>query len=461
MKKSDRPPIPPKMEMLAAKGTFEQRCNWNKVAKEYQRAMKWALRKSKADTLMDLSEPMLARRMQVAVDYTDRIVERYKHIPGLEESHRDETGDAWLYFNFQPSITYNMLEARSHILRAATIWILDQITAQPDWKQKLYPLLPQDFAQLAEAHAPDLWSPNYDLEQILSVMYVLYSRNADIAPTEIDDDSVERIWTNDFVAKGEQHKNVPSRCAFETLISLIPQEAIQRACAAFESLLWAWIDRYFACIAPMKAAVRKTIEEANKLARQYNKLREELTEAADDAYRKRTGPEPEGVRKKPAINPLMADPNSVINEMLSGNFVPSSPLASSTLDMFRFEEEPVHRVLRLANQMSDIEDRHEDLCETYDELVDDQKGFTRDMALDGCIPQEACREDYGDDVAEHMVPLAISDPYEICFALLWLLENDCDLPWLYGPGCGLMLEVAQCLPWDVTEHDKKEEALEE
>lgn len=465
MKKSSRPPFPPKMEMLFGDDTLKQRCNWGKIAQDYQRNLKRIMRMIDADRIMDLSDPMLTRRTRAVVDYTDRVIERYTHIPGLEESHRDDAGDAWLSLNLQPCFTYNLIETRSHILCAAAIWILDQISAQQDWQKKIRPILPTDFTQMPGEHMPDLWDSNYDNDLIQSVIYILRSRNTDIAPMEMDDPVTERVWTSDLIAEGKQHKDVPSRRTFEDLLRLIPTDAINHAVSSFEALLWAWIDRYFACIAPIKSSRQKTVAEANQFARQFNELRDELMDAYDDYRRDRAIPKQERVGKKPVINPLLANPASILgsdlNDFLPDKFLSTYPVMDSMRDMRHFEEAPLHRLLRLVDRMSQIEQQREDLRKRFVGLNEKQITFARYSTMEGCISPEECKQDYGDDVAEHMVPLRISDPYEICFALLWLIENDSDLPWLYGASCGLMQEVSQSLPWGVLEYDNKEDTWDE
>ena len=77
MKQPDYP-IPAKMPYVEKPGTFVQRCNWNHVAKEHTQKIKRILRKSGSDNRFDLSESMLKRRIRAAVDFADRIIERYQ-----------------------------------------------------------------------------------------------------------------------------------------------------------------------------------------------------------------------------------------------------------------------------------------------------------------------------------------------------------------------------------------------
>ena len=80
MKHLSKPPLPSPMPYYAKKDSFEQRCNWSCVTKDYVQFIKRFLRKSGKETRMDMSDPMLRRRIQAVIEYTDRIIERYKNV---------------------------------------------------------------------------------------------------------------------------------------------------------------------------------------------------------------------------------------------------------------------------------------------------------------------------------------------------------------------------------------------
>ena len=113
MKHLSKPPLPSPMPYYEKKDSFEQRCNWSCVTKDYVQFIKRFLRKSGKETRMDMSDPMLRRRMQAVIEYTDRIIERYKNVSGLEYEHRDDTGNTWIELNFTPATTYNLIEKHS------------------------------------------------------------------------------------------------------------------------------------------------------------------------------------------------------------------------------------------------------------------------------------------------------------------------------------------------------------
>ena len=64
-----------------------------------------------------------------------------------------------------------------------------------------------------------------------------------------------------------------------------------------------------------------------------------------------------------------------------------------------------------------------------------------------------CEEQFGKETAEAMVKLPAPDPYEMCFAMLYLADRNSDLVWLYGACRGVMAEIVQQLPWAFYEYD--------
>ncbi len=453
MKQPDYP-IPAKMPYVENPGTFAQRCNWNQVAKEHTQKILRILRKSGPDNRFDFSETMLKRRIRAAVDFTDRVIERYNDIPGYEPERKDETGESWIYLNFIPATTYNYIEKHMYLLYAASIWILDEILLpeDPDRRKQLFRILPKDEHEIDELfNIPDCWHPCYDEELILSVMHVLYYRNRDIAPMETDDTGFDRVILSSLHAKGEHHADVPSRQTFNALMALIPEESIQRAAAYFEELFWLWTDRYFDCMIPIDAAFRASRDRVNGIADEYNKTRLEMRDAlaamTDKRKKQRT--------KNPVYNPLLVNPPMKTEDPFE-MFTAGASLLNAGIPGLPFPdagpEDEFQQVMKMADHLDALACQADAEMERLDEAETRKRTFGMDIQRLGYIQQEDCRRDYGEDVAERMKPLRIVRPFEACFALLWLIENDSDLPWLYGCGCGLMSEVAESLPWGVFQY---------
>ena len=69
------------------------------------------------------------------------------------------------------------------------------------------------------------------------------------------------------------------------------------------------------------------------------------------------------------------------------------------------------------------------------------------------IAYETAAENMGAEAAELLSGFTVENPYEICFALLYLIEQDDDLPWLYYFPLAVVEKAAQMLPWAKVEND--------
>jgi len=76
----------------------------------------------------------------------------------------------------------------------------------------------------------------------------------------------------------------------------------------------------------------------------------------------------------------------------------------------------------------------------------------------GTMPYERIKRDYGTEIADIVSEFTYCDPYEMCFALLYLMDSDSDLPWLYYPGIVLRENAGAMLPWFGEEYDELEDA---
>ena len=85
------------------------------------------------------------------------------------------------------------------------------------------------------------------------------------------------------------------------------------------------------------------------------------------------------------------------------------------------------------------------------------------------MAKEYCARECGEDVAALLKEIKISDPYELCFALLYLIDDPqrrselstedhldaFEQPWLYGAGTSFMQIVTQALPWAFEEYEEE------
>lgn len=157
----------------------------------------------------------------------------------------------------------------------------------------------------------------------------------------------------------------------------------------------------------------------------------------------------------------MYRPQKKINALPSG--IPDIQEFSAGLGLFAANqfvnsEEPSYKqnVYEIAKAMESIAKKYDELADRLDSAYSSHYMLMNRISRQGYIAN--CSE-FGDDAASKMNRLDIGDPFEICFALLYLVDQGSDLPWAYGVGTGLMAEVAESLPWGIIEYDEFEDDI--
>ena len=111
----------------------------------------------------------------------------------------------------------------------------------------------------------------------------------------------------------------------------------------------------------------------------------------------------------------------------------------------------------LIQRLDKLDSAHDALADELQEQDQEIHQLAYYIRNAGYIEHDLCSERYGQEIADAMVKLPTPDPYEMCFALLYLTEQNSDLVWLYGAGRGVMIETVQHLPWSVCEYDELED----
>ena len=481
--KQKKPPIPEKMELLSLGEPNYTRHQWFAYIQDRIRAFKKALRMKGSDQRIGMSEPMIKRRTEALLDSMPYIEKRYGALPGLQPSVSNSLGKAWVHMNILASSTYNALASDFYLLYAAALWILDQLEDVPGAYWTIQKYLPKDEEALAELDWPPFWDASYDIRLIQSVEYALENRNTDIAPLEIDATQNRRVFNSDLTAKGKHHEDVESRRNFESILNLIPQERIDTAVEHFQKLFIRWLDQYFQCISVMEAKKEKCMEKANTIAEEYNRYREEVIALVNTPVKKekpaKTVLSPlvmsPQVQKAPLLSPeeMLKSLSLQNNGLFPGPAAPGAPVPASRLTSLFYTTErndsPPSRLIDIAHKMEQAVDRNAEATDELDAIVDQISAFTFSMSREGMMTKEYCAKECGEDVASLLQELEISDPYELCFALLYLFDDPqrraapCtedridvfELPWLYGAGTSFMQLVTQALPWTFEEYEEE------
>lgn len=381
----------------------------------------------------ELSGAMGQRRTEATLNLMDEVYARYG---SYASAPHNTLGEEWVQLNLLFH-TYTFIQSRSYLLTAAAIWILDRVRENDTWEE-LYALLPRDEAVLDELDFPDVWDPLYDEELICAVQYVLQERND---PEEDAFNGALRCITDEKTALGKHRTDTPSRRAFEALMALVPEEDKQRAAERFETLFWRCADRAFATAEPSRRRIldiQALLEEQRKA---YNRSYDDFLAAADEWKKSMIRPQ----RKLKALPQGIPD----LQEFSAGLSPFSATQLRNSEDLPGEQKtyEKVHAVELVAEKL-------DELTETLAVVGNRHHTLLNRLTNHGYLAD--CAE-FGEDAASNMKRLAIGDPFELCFALLLLVDRGSDLPWAYGVGTGLMEEVAESLPWGIIEYEEFED----
>lgn len=76
-----------------------------------------------------------------------------------------------------------------------------------------------------------------------------------------------------------------------------------------------------------------------------------------------------------------------------------------------------------------------------------ERDFAYDSAECAYWTEETWTKKYSTAVAKRAVKFEVMDPYAVCFAFYYMIDNGDNLPWLYYPSCVLLSHAAAQLPW--------------
>ena len=400
--------------------------------------------------LLDLEPAMEKRRIEALISSLEK----------QDEKVQKYAAD-WITINFF-CINYAAVEADGHMMTAAAIWILDRLLELNVSTDKIYPLLPTDEKQIDDLFQFDVRDCRYDADFVASVEYVLHYRNKDIVPMERSGDYGDRIFTSNLAAEGKDYADVPSRQAFESLLELIPQWMKDDAVKQFEECFKAWTNRFFICAECLQTEYVEKLDIANKSAVEINELQEKLEKKAkeiSDERKRLMKARKEQVKNKATVNPLLINPSKIKMELPVFSTVNSLPYPTANIEYLDDDISRVAGMEReiglLLDKLKKLYDDHEDDVKKVNESIDKRGRFMYLAGQYGYLTSATAKEYFPSDKYEEILkPLPFTDPYAMCFALLYLVETGSDIPWLYGSCMGMMAEVIDSLPWGMCDYDE-------
>lgn len=199
--------------------------------------------------------------------------------------------------------------------------------------------------------------------------------------------------------------------AFHKIMALLPPERIELAVENLKQKFWEWADLYFAVLSPM-------VKELNRLDEAMDRLEDQMREYLDRKPKK-----PDFAALKDLA--LMDD----------------RPLIGRLSE----EEQMIRQMEGLEEKRKKAEHRIYNL-----HFVSLSAGVHGKKQIAECV---------GDDFAEAFCNFRIDDPYEICFAILYLLDQDDDYAWVYSFMTAIVCRAAAMLPWGLELYSEMDDGI--
>lgn len=377
-------------------------------AKEYGEYLRWAHRRvswpAQTREGFDLDPLRLERRINAAVQlYEDFREILHETAPKLECS----ADEVWLKLCLGAIVGMDGIDFGCNILLGAAIWILDCLAKCGRFEEacKLFPAEPITYDEIP---CPEVHDLRHEDKAILSVLWILMHRNDDCTGLSVTGTyALARTMMDDFTAKNLHHQDVPSRKRFMQLLDLLPKEEIETATNAYqrqyqdvmERMLHSYLIHYDARD-KLEADLRTVNSSALSMLRDAHNVGQEAKQQLTDILENRS-------------LPVFSAPDHYSGKLRSCAIVGQGNMLED-------------KILTIDGKLNELTGR---ICvfHTISE-ADKRKAFTPAV----CQVWEDFR---------------IASPYELCFAVLYLIEENSDLPWIYGINSNLLGFCANALPW--------------
>ena len=361
----------------------------------------------------------------------------------LQKKYPDVPLNDWFALNAH-CMTYTQLEADDHILFAAAIWILECLAEEGVSFDQIAPLLP-DPKKLKNMPILDAEDRCFDKRLIQSVEYIIRFRDQDIAPLECVGKGLYRVLTSELAAKRQDNADVPSKRRLKKLLSLIPQGRVNLAVHHFEKLFDQWCDRFFQCYRSILDDEKRLKEKMTPILIQYEKHSHIVQRSRSEFIKRMNRQKRYAMRRihKYGDRNVAGNVSDMIDDLFGSASLEQDALVIDSLSARGEAQEAVLEKL-LAEYMDHISNKYE---------------FMVLLQSNGILSADVCEARFNKAVASAMKPLEITDPFAVCFALVYLIEDHSDLPWVYAAGVGMMKEVAMHLPWKHQQHEDRGGAI--
>lgn len=294
-----------------------------------------------------------------------------------------------------PILSYDIIDDEAHLCLGAAIWMLDQIWEAHEM-QELCDLLPVDCDYV---DMPDIYDTRFSYEIIERMLYVIQNRYGDTDRYVVSPNILSK--------KGDS--------IFHAILDLIPPVAKEMAAAQLKTKFWEWTDLYFKALNPIVHEMCKQDKALDRLTEQIEELKEKIAP------------------KKPTKSTFPVA-------------TPLPLLGSTSLNSPKREAE------MLIRQIDKAEETQNNLRKKVGDFrfTSLQAGILSKYRLVKCMDA---------DFADAMCNFPVEDPYELCFAILYLLDQDDDYAWVYSFMTGVICRAASMLPWGFEQYDEENDGF--
>ena len=295
------------------------------------------------------------------------------------------------------ALTFDGLNSRVYIEMAAAIWILDYLKNN-DRYEEAKQLFPKTREELDQIYLPNISDALHSDDAIKSVIYIIQNRNRGMIGFDEDKSFMDEADTR--LKDSPDSANLPYRKNYDALISLIDTDTIFNLEEQFEQYTWSFIDNILGIV----HGYRKQEQKARRKIHRLLKSQINNVEKASKQF----------------FSPLMVGINT-----------------EGELD-FLFDMHDSAQQLREADEeLGECETKANSLYR----LILLLPGLVKDK-LDDTLDEE---------ILSQLEPIRITQPFEMCFAFLSLLDHNSDIVWAYNAAYVIMFVVCHELPWGESE----------
>lgn len=377
-------------------------------AKEYGEYLRWAHRRvswsAQTREGFDLDPLRLERRTTAAVQLYEDFRKILRETAPELECRADEV---WLKLCLGAIVGMDGIDFGCNILLGAAIWILDCLAKSGRFEEACK-LFPKEEITFDDLPCPEVHDLRHEDRAILSVLWILMHRNDDCAGLSINGTyALARTMMDDYTAQKRQHQDVPSRKRFMKLLDLLPQEEIEKATKSYEKQFGDVMERmlHSYCI---------HYDARNRLESDLRTVNSSALTMLREAY-------DAGQEARHQLSIMLE--NQSLPEITPPDHYSHKLRSCAIFGQGNMLED---KILSIDGKLNELTGR---VCvfHTISE-ADKHKAFTP-------------------TVCQVWEDFQIASPYALCFAVLYLIEQGSDLPWIYGINSNLMGFIGNALPW--------------